>query len=88
MIRGIYYDNWEPSRVPVKEKRKEDFLNGISRYFETDPTVDPEQVARTVFKLLYRRISEGEIKDIMSLLPKELYELWPEPVRPKILSKS
>ncbi|WP_457637058.1 DUF2267 domain-containing protein [Oceanithermus sp.] len=82
LIRGFYYEGWDPTGKPVKERHKEGFLNNIRRYFKTaryaEASVDPEEVARAVFRVLARRISEGEIEDVIHILPRELRELWPE----------
>lgn len=81
LIRGFYYEGWDPTGKPVKERHKEDFLRHIHKYFKTtrysEPDVDPEQVARAVFRVLARRVSEGEIEDVKHILPRELRELWP-----------
>jgi uncharacterized protein (DUF2267 family) len=42
---------------------------------------DSERAARVDFNVLARRISEGEIQDIMGILPQELRELWPREIR-------
>ncbi len=34
-------------------------------------------MARAVFALLKRRIADGEIEDVKSVLPDELKHLWP-----------
>ncbi len=85
LIRGFYYEGWDPTDKPVKERRKEDFLRHVFERFKTtrsgEPDVDPETVARAVFRVLARRVSEGEIEDVVHILPRELRELWPEPVR-------
>ncbi len=82
LIRGFYYEGWDPTGKPVKERHKEDFLNHIYRYFKItrygEPDVDPEKIARAVFKVLARRVSEGEIEDVLHILPRELRELWPQ----------
>jgi len=82
LIRGFYYEGWDPTGKPLKERHKEEFLRHIYRYFKTtrygEPDVDPEQVARAVFRVLARRVSEGEIEDVVRILPRELRELWPE----------
>jgi uncharacterized protein (DUF2267 family) len=39
--------------------------------------VDPE-AARAVFGVLAKKVSEGELQDILGLLPRELKELWPK----------
>jgi uncharacterized protein (DUF2267 family) len=77
LIRGFYYEGWKLSGKPVKERHKEAFLAHVKAEFREDPRVDPETVARAVFKVLAHHITSGEIKDIKSLLPEELRELWP-----------
>ena len=37
-----------------------------------------ERVARAVFKVLAKHVSNGEIEDIKHIMPKELQDLWPE----------
>ncbi|MEW6380829.1 MAG: DUF2267 domain-containing protein [bacterium] len=80
LIRGLYYEGWQPTKTPNKKRHKEEFLASILGYFETDPDVDPEEVARAVFRVLTKRISSGEIQDIKHLFPAELRELWSGPV--------
>jgi len=77
LVRGIYYEAWQPADKPLKERDKEGFLSHISKYFaRTEPDIDADRIARGVFKVLERRISEGEIEDVKSVMPKQLRELW------------
>ena len=76
LIRGIYYDEWDPSKMPVKDRHLDDFLNHIRENFRGDPQTQPEVITKAVFKLLQHKITEGEIKDIKSMMPKKLLELW------------
>lgn len=48
----------------------------IKAYFKHDDRVIPEKITRAVFKLLTRRITEGEIEDVKQVLPTELRGLW------------
>jgi uncharacterized protein (DUF2267 family) len=77
LVRGVYYEGWDPTSVPHKERHKEAFLAPIRQQFARDPRVDAEQVARAVFQVLAHAISAGELADIQHMLPKELNELWP-----------
>jgi uncharacterized protein (DUF2267 family) len=77
LVRGFYYESWNPTGKPERERRKEEFLAKIEQAFKDDDTVDPEVVARAVFALLSHRVSQGEIEDIKQILPKELRSLWP-----------
>jgi uncharacterized protein (DUF2267 family) len=77
LIRGFYYEGWDPTGKPLKVRHKEEFLARVEEQFSGDDQVDAEQVARAVFTLLSNRITEGEIEDVKHVLPAELRELWP-----------
>jgi uncharacterized protein (DUF2267 family) len=78
LIRGFYYEGWTPNGKPNKIRSKDEFLAPIREQFRGDAEIDPERIARAVFKVLARRVTEGEIEDVKSLFPKELAALWPE----------
>jgi uncharacterized protein (DUF2267 family) len=77
LIRGIYYEGWNPSGKPVRERHRENFLAAIAYAFRSDLSPAPQTIARAVFTVLSHRITEGEIEDVKHLLPKELREMWP-----------
>ena len=77
LIRGFYYEAWDPTGKPVKERHQEQFLARIRQQFRGDESVDPEMVARAAFKLLAARVSEGEIEDVKHVMPAEIRALWP-----------
>ena len=79
LIRGMYYEGWNPSQTPVKIRNEQEFLSGIKDRLPPKPALDTERVARAVFKLLAHRVSEGEVQDIKDMLPKEIAGLWPHP---------
>ena len=81
LIRGLYYEGWDPTGKPLKERHKEEFLAHVARELRTPsgPALDPEAAVRTVFGVLAHRVTEGELADIVGLLPKELRALWPSP---------
>ena len=77
LIRGLYYEGWDPSSMPVKERRKEQFLHHIAAAFPGDAGPNPESIAWAVFKVLERHVSSGEIRDVLHVLPEEIRSLWP-----------
>ncbi|AFY50547.1 hypothetical protein Nos7524_4810 [Nostoc sp. PCC 7524] len=82
LLAGFYYENWRPGATPVKDRTKEVFLQHIRDYLRTsDPDIDAETVVRAVFKLLAKRVTKGEIADVINMMPPALRELWPEEVR-------
>jgi uncharacterized protein (DUF2267 family) len=86
LVRGFYYEGWVPAHTPINERDKESFLNHIYLAFKTDalvePNIRPEKVVRAVLRVLAKHVSEGELSDIKSLLPRQLRSLWPAPKKP------
>ena len=78
-IRGIYYEGWNPSRTPVRERDKADFIARVQSAFTGDQLDDPEAAVSTIFSLLNTRISAGEINDIRTSMRKSLRDIWPAP---------
>jgi uncharacterized protein (DUF2267 family) len=79
LVRGIYYDGWDPSRVPVRERHREQFLARVAAGFEGVPPVNPEEMARAVLQVLGTRISAGEVEDVRQMLPEAVRDLWAAP---------
>jgi uncharacterized protein (DUF2267 family) len=76
LVRGIYYEGWDPSRVPVKMHRDE-FLQRIRQEFRYDVPDGIEAVMRTVLNALRQHITDGEWADIKSAMPKDLATALP-----------
>jgi uncharacterized protein (DUF2267 family) len=77
LIRGVYYEGWDPTGKPLRIRHKEQFLGRIEEHFRGDDFIASERVARAVFTVLARRVSEGEIEDVKHVLPAEMRDLWP-----------
>jgi uncharacterized protein (DUF2267 family) len=78
LIRGLYYEGWNPNGKPIKERRREDFLAHIAAAFRSDAATFPESIAWAVFKVLERHVSAGELRDVRHVLPAPIRSLWPE----------
>jgi len=81
LIRGFYYEGWNPTNKPLIIRHKEQFLEHIEQQLQGNDFVDDlsavEEIARAVFTLLEQRVSTGEISDVRHVLPAEIQELWP-----------
>jgi uncharacterized protein (DUF2267 family) len=77
LVRGLYYEGWNPGHKTPKVRRKEEFLADIATAFPDDPSVYAEVVAWAVFKILEKHVSPGEIGDVMHVLPADIRALWP-----------
>jgi uncharacterized protein (DUF2267 family) len=79
LIKGFYYDGWNPSATPVKHRNKADFIALFGKDFTTDPLGEPENAIGSVFKALNSRISRGEVEDVRGALREQVRNLWPDP---------
>lgn len=78
LVRGFYYDGWTPSKAVVEKPRHVvEFLEPLKEALSGLET-PTEEVARAVFRLLTRHVSAGEMKDVRSVLPPELRQLFPD----------
>jgi len=77
LMRGFYYEGWDPSNKPLRERHKAQFLARMEQQFRGEDRIDTERVARAVFTVLANRVSAGEIDDVKNIVPAELRELWP-----------
>ncbi|WP_424532882.1 DUF2267 domain-containing protein [Sphaerisporangium viridialbum] len=76
LVRGIYYEGWDPTDVPVKMDR-EDFLARVRKEFPYTVKGGAEHLIETVLNALRIYVTEGEWDDIKSSMPKELAEVLP-----------
>ncbi len=77
LLRGMYYEGWDPTDKPFKLRHKEEFLSRIEQELPNSEDIDVERVAQGVLALLQRHVSQGEIEDVAKVLPSEVRELWP-----------
>jgi uncharacterized protein (DUF2267 family) len=71
LVRGIYFEGWDPSKVPVKMHR-DDFLQRVRKEFPYDVPGGIEQLVPRVLQALRRFITDGEWEDVCASLPKDL----------------
>lgn len=76
LVRGFYFEGWNPSATPVKVRRLDEFLAPIGDALLRERATPPEEVARAVFALLLRHVTPGEMEDVVRILPPEIAELF------------
>ena len=76
LVRGVYYDQFEPSKVPTECNSREEFIAEVAEWLNDTRPVDPDLAVRSVFGVLSRHISEGQINKVREALPKNLRQSW------------
>ncbi|MFB9236438.1 DUF2267 domain-containing protein [Plantactinospora siamensis] len=76
LVRGVYFEGWDPTVVPVKLNRDE-FLYEVRQNFPYDVAGGAEGVVRTVLGALRRHIPQGEWDDVRATVPNDLAAVVP-----------
>lgn len=76
LVRGIYFDGWNPSDVPIKLNR-DDFLYEVRQGFPYDVEGGVERVTQVVLDTLRRHVTQGEWQDVKDTMPKDLAMMLP-----------
>src|ERR1700755_489629 len=71
LIRGIYYDGWDPSRVPQRMHRDE-FLGRVGRAFSYEVDGGMPRLVQTVLHALRPHVTQGEWEDVRAGMPRDL----------------
>lgn len=80
-LRGVYYEDWVPARVPETYRDREEFLRRIARDAGLTGQTEASYVALAVITVLSRHVSAGEIEDVMGVLPAQVRDLLEPAVR-------
>ena len=76
LIRGIYYEGWNPSKTPVIERSPAGFVAQVQSAFETDPMDDAEDAIAAVIDVLDAHISEGQMDEVKATFTKKIRALF------------
>lgn len=74
LVRGVYYDGWSPSRVPVKYG-PEEFVDR----FVTEANIPAEDVPWTVARIsliMQAHFSPGQLEHALAQLPEWLHDIY------------
>ena len=76
LVRGVYYDQFEPARLPTDCRSPEQFADEVAEWLSDIRPVDPDEAIAAVFSLLNRHLSEGQVAKIRNALPMGLRMAW------------
>lgn len=77
LVRGVFFEGWRPAKKQSRERKVEEFLAEVEHAFPHDVFVNAAEIVGTVFALLSRHVSAGEVEDVKNCLPKQIRSLWP-----------
>lgn len=78
LVRGVYYDQFEPGRQPSDCNTPEEFTAEVAEWLSDIRPVDPGEAIRAVFAVLSRHVSEGQVAKVQNALPASIRKFWQE----------
>jgi uncharacterized protein (DUF2267 family) len=72
LIRGIYYEDWDPSRTPLPIHDVDTFLEHVAKEGHMGGETEASLAVAAVARVLRAHISPGEIDDVLAILPAKL----------------
>jgi uncharacterized protein (DUF2267 family) len=78
LLRGLFYEGWDPTSKPTKERHENAFIAHIARELPHATASDVEAGACAVLDVLSKRIDRGAAVKLAAILPQDLRRFWPE----------
>lgn len=75
LIRGMYYEGWVPARTPLGYHDVDEFLRRVAAEASLNGETEASIACEATTRVMHRHVSEGEIRDVLAVLPEELRTL-------------
>lgn len=69
LIRGIYYEDWDPSRTPLAIHDVQAFLDRVAQEGHMAGETEASLAVSAVLRVLRSHVSAGEIDGVLAVLP-------------------
>ncbi len=76
LIRGVYYEGWNPSKTPIIERARAGLEARVQADFHGDPLEDVAEAIAAVFSVLRAHVSAGEIAHVEQSFTREVRALF------------
>ena len=77
LLRGLFYEGWDPTNKPTKERHEDAFIAHIRREMPRATEVEVEQGAVAVLDVLSKYADRGAAVKIAVMFPQDLRKFWP-----------
>lgn len=81
LVRGAYYDQYEPSRQPTDCRSYEEFRDAVAKRMSEVREIDTDAAIRAVFAVLSRHLTEGQALKVWQAMPEPVRDVWTEAER-------
>ena len=75
LIRGIYFEGWQPARTPLHYRDPIEFLDRVAQEAMLHGDTESSFAVAAAARVLARHVSPGELEDVARTLPESLRSL-------------
>jgi uncharacterized protein (DUF2267 family) len=75
VLRGAFWEGFDPGHQPAKLRKREDFLGRIAQLGQLNDLTDAALAAVATTRVLSEHITEGELDDVFAQLPGEVRDV-------------
>jgi uncharacterized protein (DUF2267 family) len=76
LIRGVYYDQFQPARMPSTCRTLEQFHAEVAEWLSDTRPLDPAEAVQAVFATLSRHVPGGQNDKVRAALPRPIRTAW------------
>ncbi|WP_312166580.1 DUF2267 domain-containing protein [Phenylobacterium sp.] len=79
LVRGVYYDQYQPARQPSRCSSLDEFVDEVGEWLTDARDLDPRRAIEAVCHVLSRHLAPGQVDKVRANLPKSIRVLWSAP---------
>jgi len=79
LIRGVYYDQYQPAKQPGRGHSLDEFVDDVGEWLTDAKSVDPRRAIEAVCHVLSRNLAPGQVEKVRANLPKAVRPIWSAP---------
>ncbi len=83
LVRGAFYDHYQPARQPSELKTADAFLAEVEEGLVGQRAVNLHDAAHAVFAVLSRHLPAAACEKVRLSLPADIRRLWPATAEPR-----
>jgi uncharacterized protein (DUF2267 family) len=72
LLRGVFYEGFDPGHQPERIREREAFLARLAERAQLSDLGEAERAAVAATRVLRRHVAPGELDDVMAQLPAEI----------------
>jgi uncharacterized protein (DUF2267 family) len=75
VIRGLFFEGWDPTGKPLRIRHRAEFLSLVREKYAPRDDAAADEIMVALFRVLDRRVSTGEVMNVMLTLPQEIAQI-------------